>query len=79
MKKLTAVQMRDVETLRQSVVSLQHAFWDALFDLEQSLGVLIDETRDISDWSIEQIRSCAEDDVGPIAWQDSFASAKPPE
>ncbi|MGA7522725.1 MAG: hypothetical protein WBW84_09585 [Acidobacteriaceae bacterium] len=44
--------------------------------MEQSLGVLIDETRDISDWSIDQIRSCAEDDVGPIAWQDHVGTVE---
>lgn len=58
--------------LLKATTCLQAAFWDALLDLEQHLGLLIDETRDLSDWSLRQIRSCSADDVSRISWRDEM-------
>jgi hypothetical protein len=70
-RRLTRGQRVEAEQLFRDAVSLQGAFWDALFDLEQALRINIDDTRDLSDWNFDAIRRGCEDDVGPVSWFDS--------
>jgi hypothetical protein len=69
-RRLTRGQRVQSEQLFRDAVSLQEAFWDALFDLEQALHINIDETRDLSDWSLDALRKGCEDDVGRVSWFD---------
>lgn len=66
----------EARSLLQTAAHLQGMFWDAVLELEDHLGVLIDETRDLSDWTVRQIRSCSSDDVGPVSWRDKPAPAR---
>jgi hypothetical protein len=68
---MTVRQRAEAEQLVQAAAQLQRAFWEVLLELEQVLGVRIDETRDLSDWNVDEVFECAEDDVGPISWLDA--------
>ena len=67
---MTDQQRKEAQRLLTAATELQGAFWDRLLELEQTLSVRIDASRDLSDWSIDDIYECAEDDAGPIARLD---------
>jgi hypothetical protein len=70
---LTREQRVHAEQLFRNAVSLQGAFWDALYDLEQALRINISDARDLSDWNLNALRRGCEDDVGRVSWFDSNA------
>jgi hypothetical protein len=71
LRKMTREATLKAANLLGVATDLQGRLWDALLELEETVGVRIDETRDLSDWNIEQIRRCAEDDIGPISWVET--------
>jgi hypothetical protein len=68
--RFTRRQRSKAESLLRTTADLQGLFWDSVLELEQHLGVLIDETRDLSEWNVRQIRRCLADDLGPISWRE---------
>jgi len=67
--RLSETQKAAATKLLRIATTLQGAFWDALFELEQALGVDIDANRDLSEWDVESLHECVEDDAGrPASW-----------
>lgn len=49
------------------VVRLQGDFWDALLELELTLDVEIDASRDLSNWDVQSLYEGLADDCGPAS------------
>ena len=53
-KKATKREMR--EAMLENVMQLQHAFWDALGELEDELGVEIESTDDLAGMTVADLK-----------------------
>ncbi|MGC2619137.1 MAG: hypothetical protein WA414_08875 [Acidobacteriaceae bacterium] len=62
--KLTPRQRGEAEALLKTAAALQGRFWDAVSELEDALGVEIDENRDLSEWSVRDLYEGANDESG---------------
>jgi hypothetical protein len=62
--ELTPRQRSGAAALLQNATVLQGTFWDAVTELEDALGVEIDENRDLSEWSIQDLYEGAKDASG---------------
>lgn len=60
-------QRLEATALLQTATEMQGKFWDALSELEDALRVEIDDNRDLSEWSVQDLYEGAKDESGHAA------------
>jgi hypothetical protein len=55
--RLTREELLRGELLRAEAADLQHKFWDAVLRLEELIGVEVDSSCDLADYSVKNLQS----------------------